>query len=127
MSSLGIASVTSQMKKSCMGCRSGRRGERVGVARSFMVPSCFYTGMAQLRAFTQKCQASCFHTGIGLFRAFTHACQHRVSTQKTSCIYTGHFVHLHRSFRVFTRKTFLKSQQLQTIGPSTKPLNTYLT
>src|ERR1041384_1724093 len=76
MSSLGMASATSQMKKSWIGWRSGRRGERVGlsIGQQFRV-------FTHNRAFTQKCQVSCYHPeiagfvlshGIREYRAFTH-------------------------------------------------------
>src|ERR1700728_318198 len=96
ISSLGIASVTSQMKKSCIGWRSGRSGERVdGSLLLDISESCFHTVSRQFRAFTHECQGSCFHPWNRAFRAITRGTGFRVSAHETSCFYTYSFVLLH--------------------------------
>src|ERR1700685_1091173 len=71
MSSFGMASVTSQIKKSWIGWRSGRRGDRFEGLPSDIRESCVHTGGRHYRAFTQRSQASCFHPWTRVFRAFT--------------------------------------------------------
>src|SRR5581483_2549489 len=92
---LGMASVTSQMKKSWIGWRSGRRGERsVG---SVTGGSCDYTDGRSIvlshsnvkhRVFTQNQGVSCFHPGRPAI-VLLHRLR-RVSTQRR-------FVYLHRA------------------------------
>src|ERR1700689_650064 len=82
MSSFGIASITSQMKKSWIGCRSGRRGDLDAAFLPNIRESGFDTEEPYFRAFTQKCQVSCFHPWDRAFRAFTHTAALCVSTQK---------------------------------------------
>src|SRR5580704_12775517 len=94
MSSFGIASITSQMKKSWIGWRSGRRGDRDAFF-SDMRESCFHTGEPYFRAFTQECQASCFHPWNRVFRAFTQVAALRAFAQIDSCFHTEPFVLSH--------------------------------
>ena len=94
ISSFGIASVTSQIKKSWIGWRSGRRGDRFEALLSDIRESCVHTGGRHYRAFTQGSQASCFHPWTRGFRAFTRA------SPGTDLI-----VYLHMRIRAFTRSS----------------------
>ncbi len=98
MSSLGMASVTSQMKKSWIGWRSGRSGVRfIVLLPTINALSCFHTPMSSIRVITHR-RFSCFtHHWL---RVFTHQ-------PRFSCFYTPFFVYLPTGFRAFTHRAFL--------------------